>query len=247
MKKIVILLLGLLGLVFCLAVLRAHGSADQPSGQPAKTDKSVVAEKPKDSEAVVRAEDQYVKALLASARDPALTEDRRIGYWIRLARLGYMPAFERISELVNDEPPFSALYWAACMQAIPGDRATIVKLLGSEKQEVRLTGIVLAGYLGMKKELAEFAEKAVNLDPATQRLLWNCRLLARDFSIVPALAAASEDKGPDGRMARAALGAFFGENREMTLPEFRKRLEAVLADTRPAARAAPKPATGSGN
>jgi len=246
MQKILTLVLGILGPVLCLAALRAHGSADQPSGQPTKADRSVVKEEPKDPEAVVRAQEQYLKALLASARDPALNEERQIGYWVRLARLGYMPAFERISKLVN-EPAFSALYWAASMKAIQGDRATVVKLLGSEKQEVRLTGIVLAGELGMKKELEEFAEKAVNLDPVTRRGLWVGRALARDFSIVPALAAASEDKAADGHMARTAIAAFFGENDEMTLADFQKRLEAVLADTHPAAKPPAKPSAGSGN
>jgi hypothetical protein len=255
MKKIVILMLGLLGLVLCLAALSAYGNADQPSGQPAKPDKSVVTDEPKDPEAVVRAEEQYVKALLASARDPALKEERQIGYWVRLARLGYMPAFERISKLVTEEERgfggLGGLVWAGSLQAIQGDRATVVKLLGSEKQELRWTGILLAGYLGMKKELgefAEFAEKAVNLDPTTRRRgLWVGRALARDFSIVPALAAASEDKAADGHMARAALAAYFSETGEMSLADFQKRLEAVLADTRPAAKAAAKPATGSGN
>jgi hypothetical protein len=244
MQKIAKLALGAMGLVLCLAALSVHGSADQPSGQAAKSDKSVVAEKPKDSEAVVRAQEQYVSALLASARDPTLKEERQLGYWVRLARLGHMPAFERISKLLS-ESDFSALYWAKCMEAIHGDRAVVVELLGSQKQEVRLTGIVLAGLLGMQKELGEFAEKPVNLDPITRRELWLGRALAHDFSIVPALAAASEDKNVDGHMARTALAAYFGENREMTLAEFRKRLEAVLADTRPAAKPQAKPAAGT--
>ena len=238
MKKIAILVLAVLGLFLCHAVIRAQGSGDQPSGQPVKTDASVVSETPKESAAVVRAEAQYVKALLASAQDPALFEERQLGYWVRLARLGYMPAFERISELAN-APGAGGVGWTVSIAAIPGDKATVVKLLRSERQEVRWSGILLAGFLGMQKDLREFAGKELNPDPATKRVLWLGRALARDFSIVPALAAASEDKAEDGRSARVALATFFGEDDEMSLADFQKRLEAVLADTRPAAESAP--------
>jgi hypothetical protein len=238
MKKIAILVLGVLGLFLCHALIRAQGSGDQPSGQSAKTDASVVPETPKESAGVVRAEAQYVKALLASARDPALFEERQLGYWVRLARLGYMPAFERISELAK-APGAGELGWLISIDAIRGDKATVVKLLGSEKQEVRWSGILLAGFLGMQKDLREFAGKELNPDPATKRVLWLGRALARDFGIVPALAAASEDKAADGRSARVALAAYFGEDYDMSLGVFRMRLEAVIADTRPAAPPAP--------
>jgi hypothetical protein len=246
MRKAGILTLAVLGVFLCHAAIRAQGSAEQPSGQPAKTDAAVVAGTPKESAAVVRAEAQYVKALLASAQDPALFEERQLGYWVRLARLGYMPAFERISELAK-APGAGGWDWVVCIEAIRGDKATVVNLLGSEKQEVRWAGFLLAGYLGMQNDLREFAGKELKPDPATKRVLWLGRALARDFSIVPALAAAADEKGSDGRSARVALAAFFGENDEMTLADFQKRLEAVLADTHPAAKPAAKPPAGSGN
>jgi hypothetical protein len=243
MKKTGMLTLAVLAVFLYHVAICAQSNGRQPSGQPAKANTFVTAETPKESADVVRAEAQYVKALLASAQDPSLSEERQLSYWVRLARLGYMPAFERISKLVN-ESGAGGWDWAVCIEAIRGDKATVVKLLRSERQEVRYTGIFLAGYLGMQKDLREFAEKAINLDPITRQTLWIGRALADDFSIVPALAVAADDKGKDGRAAKTALAAYFSETGEMSLADFQKRLEAVLADTRPAAKAATKPVTG---
>jgi hypothetical protein len=233
MKTTAIVAAVLVGLMLCLSALVARGGADQPSAQAGATSNALLTAKPKDSDAVTAAEGQYIKVLLASANDPKLSKEDQLTYWVRLAELGYMPAFDTIAKYAKDPTP-EALYWMACIGAVyQADRPAILKMLGSDKEEVRWTGILLAGHLGMKEELRDFAEKAAKLDATTQRGLWLGRALARDFSIVSVLASAAEDKGVDGHFARMAFAAFFGEDSEMTLAEFRKRLEAVLADARP--------------
>lgn len=88
----------------------------------------------------------------------------------------------------------------------------------------------------MQKELRDLANSEHGGDVDIQRWLWYGRALASDFSVVPALAAVADQNNADGRVARAALAALFGEEGEMSLAEFRNRLESALTQTRSAAK-----------
>lgn len=222
----------------CLGFLAVVGFQGGLQGNPLDAIRAEASEpvlRSKAADEVSRTAKEYAKALLAATQDSKLGEDQQLAYWAQLARLGDMSAFERISRLPG-ESGFGIRHWEETLEQVAVDESTAKKLLKNEKRELRSCGIFLAGLWGMRDELREYGGKDV--DPENKRLLWICRGMARDSSIIPALIAVAADKRSpeaDAGAARSGLAAYWGEKGEMSNDEFRKRLETLLEATRPAA------------
>lgn len=193
---------------------------------------------------VANAHDEYMKTLLAAAEDPKLDEMQQLVYWVRLARMGNMQAFEHISRLTN-EPGLGMLDWVESIEAARGDKTTVRKLLSDKHEDVRRSGVLLAGFLGMQDDLKKISEKENN--PDVKRVIWWARGLAHDFTVVPTLVAVLSEKrssDQDVTAAQDALGALLGENGQVTVDQFRKRLEGMIDATRTAASQPAQPSNG---
>ena len=171
---------------------------------------------------VTKAEEDYRKALLAASEDTALSVEQRNQALVKLARLGYIPAFEKIASSVKDELGRQLLVWES---AVSWD--TSRTLLFDKNPNVRMMGLLLAYLRNNRTLLNDGYKKEEN--PEVRRRYWYVFGMARDFDMLPeiaAVAARTDAPAADREAAETALGAYLGTEK-LSLEQFKNRLEEI--------------------